>query len=304
MLETPVGRYLWHENWASVPGLPSFERERRTHGVAVARSGRVYVFHQAVPAMLVYGADGCLVDCWGDYPGAHGLTLVEEDGEEFLWLTDQKSVVVEKTTLDGRVVGRIEAPSYADRERYIPTWVAVNERCHGGNGDIWIADGYGSSRVTKYDGAGNHLSTLDGATGAGRFLCPHGIWFDSRKRPAELYIADRGNHRVQVYDAEGNYQRSFGEDFLTSPDGFASDGNLLILPELRGRITILDANDHLICHLGRNEKSCDDPLWPDATPLWPGRFNSPHGAASDTAGNIFVVEWRAGGRILKLEKQR
>jgi hypothetical protein len=302
LIDTSTGRYQWHENWASIPNPPAGDYTGRTHGVAVVRDGRIYVFHQANPAMLVYEPGGRLLQSWGDYSGAHGLTVVEEDGGEFLWLTDQRRAVVEKTTLDGTVVLRIAPPAYAVTEPYIPTWVAVNEVRHGGNSDVWVADGYGSHRVSRYDSTGKYLSTLDGSEGAGRFACPHGIWFDFRKRPMELYIADRGNHRVQVYDGQGSYRRSFGDGFLTSPDGFSSDGNLLIVPELRGRVTVLDAGDNLVCHLGNNESVCDDPLWPNGTPLFPEKFNSPHAAAPDGAGNIFVVEWRIGGRIIKLEK--
>jgi DNA-binding beta-propeller fold protein YncE len=300
-LDTAGGSYRWHENWVTVPGA-SGHANGRTHGVAVDRSGRVYVFHQAVPSVLVYDAQGRLLASWGSYPGAHGLTLVEEEGEEFFWVTDQECAVVEKTTTAGKVVSRIAAPAYAAHEPYVPTWAAVNELRHGGNGDVWVADGYGSSRVSRYDAAGNWLATLDGTEGAGRFNCPHGIWFDSRKRPMELYIADRGNHRVQAYDGQGRFLRSFGENFLTSPDGFAPDGDRVIIPELEGRVTILDANDRLVCSLGVNEEVCKEPSWPDKTALVAGKFNSPHGATADVEGNLYVVEWRIGGRVIKLEK--
>lgn len=300
VLTSPDGRYRWHENWAVIPLVR--EKEGRTHGAAVARDGRVYIFHQDVPAMLVYEPDGRLVNCWGDYPGAHGLTLVEESGREFLWLTDQDRAEVEKTTLEGEVAAHVAPPSYAGTEPYVPTWVAVNEARYGGNGDVWVADGYGSSRVIRYDAQGRELAILDGSNGAGRFNCPHGIWFDSRKRPMELYVADRGNHRVQVFSAEGRFLRCFGEEFLTSPDGFALDGKRLVIPELRGRVTLLDSADRLLCHLGNHEQIADDPAWPNGTVLEPGKFNSPHGAAVDAAGNLFVVEWRTGGRIIKLEK--
>lgn len=301
LLNTPAGAYRWHEDWVTVPDSTANPENGRTHGVAVVRGGQVYVFHQAVPAVLVYSADGRLQTSWGNYPGAHGLTLVEEQGQEYFWLTDEKRAVVEKTTTDGKVISQLAPPPYAASEPYIPTWVAVNEVRHGGNGDVWVADGYGSDRVSRYDAEGNYLSTLDGTEGAGRFVCPHGIWFDSRKKPMDLYIADRGNHRVQVYDADGNYLRTFGEDFLTSPDGFAPDGDRLIVPELNGRVTILGADDRLVCHLGSNEPVVSDPGWPDQTPLVAGLFNSPHAATAD-AGNIYVVEWRVGGRVLKLER--
>jgi hypothetical protein len=302
LLTTPCGTYRFHEDWAAIPEHSRRAENGRTHGVAVSRDGRVLVFHQAAPAMLVYSPDGRLLASWGNYPGAHGLTLVEEAGEEFLWLTDQERAVVEKTSLDGRLVGKISAPPYAASEPYVPTWVAVNEARYGGNGDVWAADGYGSNCVNRYDAAGNYVATIDGSEGAGRFNCPHGIWFDSRKRPMQLYVADRGNRCVQVYDHEGRFVRSFGSEFLTSPDGFALDGDCLIVPELLGRVTILDGEDRLLCHVGTNEGVCAASSWPDKTPLVPGRFNSPHAAAVDRSRSIYVVEWRIGGRLLKLER--
>jgi len=304
VLRTKAGDYRWHENWITIPETETGRANGRTHAVTVARDGSVYVFHQAVPAVLIYSPSGNLLASWGDYPGAHGMTLVEENGEEFLWLVDEHKAVVEKTTLDGRIVQTLAKPDHpAYREgKYVPTWAAVDEIRHGGRGDIWVADGYGQSLVHRYDAAGRYLATLDGTEGAGRFSCPHGIAFDTRKARAELYIADRGNHRVQVYDGEGRFRRTFGADYLTSPDGFVVFQDRLIVPELNARLTLLDAEDRPIDYLAGNEAVCSQPGWPDATLLEPGKLNSPHGAGVDAAGNIFTVEWRLGGRVTKLER--
>lgn len=305
-LDTPVPTYRWHEDWISVPPGHAATPNGRTHGVAIDSKGNMYVFHQAAPAMLVYDQVGKLLNSWGDYPGAHGLTLVEEGEDEFLWLTDQDKAAVEKTTLSGKICQSIKPPYYAIQEKYIPTWVSVNEIRHGGNGDIWVADGYGSGRVNRYNAAGDFIASLDGSDGAGRFNCPHGIWFDRRKRPMELYVADRGSRRAQVFDSEGRFLRSFGETFFTSPDCFALDGDAVVIPELLGRVTVVDADDRLLYHLGESENAgkAKDPRWPNDNTIVPGRFNSPHGAAVDTFGNIFVVEWRIGGRVIKLERCR
>src|SRR5690606_19206655 len=111
-------------------------------------------------------------------------SLVEEQGVEYLWLTDQDSAEVVKTTLDGRTEMSLERPNhpvYAGGAKYVPTWVAVNEKRLGGNGDIWVADGYGSSYIHRYNERGDYLSSINGTQGAaGAFNCPHGIQFVSR----------------------------------------------------------------------------------------------------------------------------
>ncbi|MBW7995672.1 MAG: hypothetical protein FVQ81_03675 [Candidatus Glassbacteria bacterium] len=194
--------YEWIENWARIPKNGSGRANGRTHGVVVNRAGEVIVFNQADPAVLFFGRGGSLLRSWGDrFPGAHGLTLVEEDGEEFFWLTDHDSGEVVKTTPDGRTLLNLEQPEHPvyDSANYAPTWVAVNETRFGGNGDIWVTDGYGSSCIHRYDSAGDYLDSINGGEGAaGAFDCPHAVWTDTRNGEAELYIADRGNHRIQV----------------------------------------------------------------------------------------------------------
>jgi hypothetical protein len=207
---------------------------------------------------------------------------------------------------------RPDLPVYQEG-KYSPTSVAVDEPRFGGSGDIWVADGYGQHRVHHYDRHGRYLGSISGEEGAaGPFKTPHGVWIDRRGREARLYVADRSNHRVQVYDLEGCFVRCFGEDFLSSPSAFATDGDLLVVGELRARLALLDAADRLICYLADNEAVCTTPGWPNSldesgrptrrTDLTPGKFNSPHGLGADTAGNLYVAEWLIGGRYTKLAK--
>jgi hypothetical protein len=306
IIGTEPYRFEWLEDWVKIPETPSGRENGRTHGVVVAKDGRVFIFYQAVPSVLVYDFQGQLLSSWGNYPGAHGMTLVEEKGREFLWLADQGMTEVFKTTLDGEVVQTIPRPPFSayPASPYIPTWVAVNEGRHGGNGDIWIADGYGGFYIHRFDALGNYLQTLTGEEGAGRFNCPHGIAFDPRKKSGELYIADRGNHRVQVYDGEGHFLRVFGEDFLTSPDGFSFHEDFLVIPELEVRVTLCDKNDNLITTLGENDSIKEEYNWPQVERRFirTGYFNSPHGSAVDRTGNIFIGEWIVGGRVIKLRR--
>ena len=185
--------YEWIDNWARIPDTLTGRENGRTHGVVVSDTGNVLVFHQANPAVLTFSPAGELINAWGDrFLGAHGMTLVKEGATEYLWLTDQSTCEVVKTTLDGKTVmnlGRPALPTY-EKAKYAPTWVAVNEERFRGNGDIWVTDGYGSNYVHRYDKVGRYLNSINGEEGeTGAFSCPHGIWMDTRKKEPELYLS-------------------------------------------------------------------------------------------------------------------
>ena len=94
--------------------------------------------------------DGNQLDSWASgLTNAHGMTLVKEGQSEYLWLADNKSAQVVKTTLNGDTVMSLQRPDLPvyGEGKYSPTGVAVNEERHGGNGDIWVTDGYGQSYV-------------------------------------------------------------------------------------------------------------------------------------------------------------
>ena len=324
--------YEWQDYWAHIPESESAKAGWAHHGVAVTESGQIITYHQGDPTMMLFDEEGDLVRSWPvELSDAHGITLVTEGGRELLWIADngrkrQPGIGYEypggdtrgqvlKMDLEGNVLASLQRPDLeVYREgMYSPTWVAVNEERHGGNGDVWVADGYGQSYVHRYDKTGNYINSINGEEGgAGRFNCPHAIFVDRRNSPAELYVADRANGRVQVYDLDGNYQRVFGADFLTTPSGFAVHGEMLVIAELRARLTLCGSNDEFVCYLGANEPVCDVEGWPNnkdasgnivATSLLePGKFNSPHGLASDAHGNLYVAEWLIGGRFIRLGK--
>ena len=333
--------YEWMDSWAKIPDDDSARRGWAHPGIVVTESGDVITCHYGDPTILTFDKEGNLKSSWNaDISDGHGISLVKEGGTEYLWIADNgrkrnpdaeyeyqtrasKAGQVIKMTLDGQKVMDLERPDlevYRDGT-YSPTSVSVNEERHGGNGDIWVADGYGESYVHRFDKAGNHIRSINGEEGdAGGFSCPHGIFIDRRKSEPELYIADRSNRRVQVYDLEGNYKRVFGSDFLTSPSGFAAHQDLMIVIELRARLAVLDIDDGLVDYLGANPAIADVERgipqdiegWPNnvnadgqsvrSRILEPGKFNSPHGMAVDSDGNIYVAEWLIGGRITKLAK--
>jgi len=313
--------YEWIENWVKVPQTSSAIENGRTHGIGVLENQDVVVFHQAQDGVLIYSPEGELKSQWGgdQFLGAHGLTVVKDpDGQEYLWLADETARIAVKMTLDGQEVLRLAKPPHPIYEEglYVPTWVAVNEERYGGNGDVWVTDGYGSHLIHRYDAQGNYITSYDGTEGdAGRFDCPHGIMFDSRKASdPELYIADRSNQRVQVYDAEGKFKRVFGADGKTmdSPCGFVFDEQYCYFPELHGAIAVYDENDKLVTFLGQNKKIHMHGKWPaelmlgypdERANVQDGMCNSPHGMAVAGNGDLYYGEWIVGGRVNKLVRQ-
>jgi len=162
-------RYEWIDEWATIPDTESGRENGRTHGVAVTSDGRVVVFNQADPAVLLFDRNGDLTDSWGSrFGGAHGLTLTGDNGGEHFWLTDQDSTEVVKTTLAGETVLTLDRPdhvAYEDGE-YVPTWVAVNERRRGGASTV-------RTRFLSTTGETNRNCTSPtGATNASRCSTP------------------------------------------------------------------------------------------------------------------------------------
>lgn len=307
--------YEWIEKWAKIPDTDTARTGWAHHGIVASETGKVITFHQGDPNVLVFDEDGNLEQLWnGAVDNAHGMHIVKEGSTEYLWLADNTTGRVLKTTLDGEHVMSIEKPDIeVYREgKYSPTGVAVDQKQHGGDGGIYVTDGYGSSYVHRYDQDGNYISSINGEEGeAGKFSTPHGVWVDTRKPERELYVADRSNGRIQVYDLEGNYKRVLGRapgaDWLHSPAAFAQSGSTMIAAELRGsRITVLDIEDNLVAYLGENSGAFNlKKGWPNVAheTLEVGKFNSPHGVAADGQGNIYVAEWLIGGRINKLAKK-
>ena len=325
--------YTWIDFWDRYPTTESAQTGWVHPGMIVTEAGDIMTTHPGEPTVLTYDQSGQLKTVWTvDAAEVHDITLVIEAGVEYLWLTDNGSKrqpaigydyppespttsgQVFKTTMDGQVVMRLtmpDLPEYKGR-RCAPTETAVNEVRHGGNGDVWVADGYGEHFVHRYAKDGTYLGSINGEEGAGKFNQPHGIFIDTRKSSPEIYVADRANGRIQVYDTEGQFLRVFGEDFLTLPSTMDVSGDQLIIGQLCAKLTVVDIDDNLVCHLGVNDEVTAVDGWPNnqdsgghvipSTLLAPGKFNSPHGMTVDRAGNIYVAEWLIGGRMIKLER--
>ena len=195
--------YNWIDNWANIPDSESASKGWAHPGMVVTESGDVITCHAGDPTVMTFDKDGNLKGSWtGDFVDAHGITLVNEGGTDYLWIADNgskrshthaydyppgaadKSGKVFKVTLDGQTIMELDQPPVDayDSSRYAPTSISVNEERHGGNGDVWVADGYGASYVHRFSKDGQYLNSINGEEGAGRYNCPHGIFIDRRSR--------------------------------------------------------------------------------------------------------------------------
>ena len=171
--------------------------------VAVDSQGRVYVSRMGNPPILVFDSDGNYLAGWGgdSLVDPHGMLFTSNDE---MIVCDRDAHEVLKLNLEGEVLLRIGARSRAHWQEPFnhPADVAVSSK-----GDIYVADGYGNSAVHRFSGEGKHLlSWGKPGTGPGEFSTPHGIWVDAESR---VYVADRENSRVQIFDEDGRYLREW-----------------------------------------------------------------------------------------------
>jgi hypothetical protein len=309
--------------------LPNRIRWGNTHGVVEDSQGQIYVHHtvhatsETPDSVVVFDRNGAYVRSWGsEFRGvAHGMDIRREGTDEFLYFTANSTApgaanpapaqaTVVKATLRGEVVWRISGPpdieAYrqapdpppARPPRYNPTNVAIAP-----NGDVYVADGYGFYYINQYNNRGEYIRTFGGrGSEPGQMIEPHGLFVDTRGATPILVVADRRNNRLQRFTLDGRHIDFIGGFRL--PCHFHERNGMVVIPDLHGRVTLLDANNQIAAHLGdSNAPVWNNPLRSKPRDAFiPGQFICPHGACFDRDGNIFVVEWVEVGRVTKLRK--
>lgn len=288
-----------------------------SHGVTIDSEGLIYITHnQGSPgSIFVFEPDGTFVKNMGAFHVAgktsrgHGIDIRKEGNEEFIYLAASDSRLgFAKLNLKGEVVWRKELQQLAEETgkypkgaRYRPTNTSFAP-----DGGYFLGDGYGSNWIHQYDKDDNYVRSIGGSGKAdGQFQTPHGQWLDNRDGTPKLVVADRANKRLQWFDMDGKHLKTL--DGFLFPADIDVQGDLMLVPDLHCRITILDKENNVIVHLG------DDAAWREVAlkgfkmrgqrPKWEaGKFVHPHDACFDKDGNIFVTEWVKTGRVTKLRK--
>ena len=305
-------KYEAVHGWAK---LPEGMRFGNTHMVQEDSQGRIIIHHQggAPDSVFIFDGEGKFIKSWGPEwrGGAHGMQLRKEAGGEFLYLatTGQKKVV--KTDLDGKQVFSLDFPKEAVNAEGKPCYDAANPKysptniAFGPDGSFYVADGYGSFYIHQYTQDGKYIRTFGGnGTTDGQLRVPHGSWCDTRDAASpSIVVADRSNERLQWFTLDGKHVKTLRPEgnAYRHPCHFDQREGMLLLPGLHGRVSILDKDNKVVAVLGDNTDAGQrgkNNVGPDKRK--PGVFVSPHGAAWDKAGNIYVTEWVSDGRVIKL----
>lgn len=308
-------RFECEHFWGVLPDAHSYGGA--SHGTAFDEQGQLYVSHQGTPgSVFVFDPEGKFVKAM--FPehskgkgraSGHGIDIRKEaDGKEYIYLSPSDGgMAFTKATIDGEIVwsrgkSELEKDSGVELARYRPTNVSF-----GQNEDVFLGDGYGSGYIFRYTKDGKFLSVFGGSgTEDGKFKTPHGQWLDSRDGTAKTCVCDRANQRLQWFDMENNHLKTM--DGFLFPADIDIQGDIMCVPDLHARVTLLDKDNRVLAHLGDDEawraRVLDKSEKMRATPdKWKaGKFIHPHDAAFDKGGNIFVAEWVVGGRLTKLRK--
>jgi DNA-binding beta-propeller fold protein YncE len=270
-------------------------------GAAIDKAGNIYVTTDTPRGILVYSSAGKFLRAVGP-SHIHALEIRDENGTEFIYAARPSQHEVIKLSLTGENVWTLNYPKEAnlfkDDKGFNPCAVTVAP-----DGSIFVADGYGSNYVLKFDKNRKFIKAFGGPGEVdGKFKTCHGIAYDPRHK--NLLVCNRNNNRVEHWDLDGNFVRVIQKD-LRMPAAVHIRGDYALFPELQGRVTLLDKSGNIAAQLGDqpDEKHRANYGLPQAE--WKtGIVNSPHGGSIDAEGNIIISEWTQFGRIHKWNRAK
>lgn len=273
------------------------------HEMVQDSKGRIILLtNETKNNILIYNTSGKLKQAWGTtFPGGHGLTLADENGAEFLFITDTDKHQVYKTTLDGKILMTIDVPLeagiYKNAKEFVPTEVAVDT-----NGDFFIADGYGAQYVLHYDYKGKLKGYFGGRGKGDEYLDnAHGICIDRRYATPSLLVTDRSRCCFKRFSMDGKLQEIISLPGAGVCRPVIKNDNLyaavLRSPDLNtngtGFVTILDKQNMVVSNLGGTKPIYKDgklQIMTQAEKI----FANPHDVCVDNDENLYVAQWNSG----------
>src|SRR3954468_2075233 len=275
-----------------------------THGsVVVDKKGNIYT--SAIKGVVVLSPDGKVIRSFvtSPYREIHDMKIRDEDGTEYIYAARNNAAEGIKFNAEtGEIVLKLPFPKESGLptpKAFHPTAIAVAP-----NGDIFLSDGYASDHIFKFDKTGKFLKYF-GSQGdkLKQFHTAHGMVLDTRYDPPRLLVCDRNHQpkgRLLHYDLEGNFIAEVATG-LGMPTSAAIHGEFVSVPDLHGRLYILDKNNTIIAVLGNNPDPAKGANYNIPQDQWvEGAFSGAAGSYLDKDGNLDVQDWNVAGRIMKL----
>ena len=278
-----------------------------THGsVVIDKAGNIYT--SADMGVFVFSPDGKVIRRFvsDEHSKIHDMEIRDEaDGEFIYGARNANAEGIKFSAETGDIVLKLPFPkeSGLDLQKFSPTAITVAP-----NGDIILSDGYASNYIFKFDKNGKYLMHF-GSKGNDlkQFNTAHGMTLDTRYDPPRLLICDRNHEpkgRLLHYDLDGN----FIEEVITGlgmPTSVAVQGDFVSVPDLHGRLVILDKTNRIISVLGHNPDPKLGASYNVPQEQWKeGIFSGTHGSYWDKDGNLYVQDWNVSGRLMKLVRAR
>ena len=274
-----------------------------THGgVVVDKDG--FIYFSAHAGVAVFSPAGQVVRTilGPEYADMHDIKIREEaDGEFIYGARNNNAEGIKFHARTGAIALHLPFPTESglDLKQFKPTAIAVAP-----DGAIFLADGYASNVIFKFDATGKYLKHF-GTKGNGfrDFNTCHGMTLDTRYAPPRLLICDRNRDpsgRLVHYTLDGEFIAEVATN-LGLPTSTAIQGEYVAVPNLQGRLAILDKSNTIIAVLGHNSDPAKRANFNVPQAGWTeGVFDAAHGSAWDKDGNLYVQDWNVDGRVMKL----
>jgi len=295
-------KYKVNMNWGNLNPLKTPVKD--CHEIVQDSQGRIVLLtNHTKNNIIIYDKSGKLLETWGtNYPGAHGLTLLKENGEDFLLITDYERHQIIKTTIDGKVIFELDYPldtgKYNNKSEFKPTETTVLE-----NGDFYVADGYGNQYITHYNYKGEMLNIFGGrGTEDDQFLNAHGICYDNRdKNNPCLLITAREMNILKRFSLDGKYLSSIKVPgaLICRPVIHNNDIYFAVLKSKdspnndSGFLLIMDKNNKVVSCPGATAPLYEDNQLEDLYQTI-RLFKHPHDVCIDEDDNVYVAQWNSG----------
>ena len=301
-------RYRVEKGWGDLD--PHKHPVKNCHEMVMDKNDRLFMLtDHPQNNMIIYDTSGHLLSSWTlSLPGAHGLSIHDEGGAEFLYITDPGLGRVVKCTLEGKIVLELEHPAklgaYDEKSAYRPTETTI-----GPNGDIYVADGYGSQFILQYDAKGQFIRKFGGDSflQPDKFKQAHGVALDTRN-PAKpsLICTARIKNSFKRFTLDGEYLEEYylpgafisrpviDEENIYSGVCFGMEEGNYNMQLNKGFVTILDKNHRVVSNPGGTEPQYEKgklKLMLQEQPV----FRHCHDVCLDRDKNLYVCQWNADG---------